>query len=71
MLASVPPDADVYEEGMRACDVPCQLKLRAGEHTLEFRSHDGHHRKRFDVTVEADRVHKLVWDFEQQVWLAR
>lgn len=71
VLATVPPDADVYEGGTRACDVPCQLKLPAGEHTLELRSHDGHYRKRFDVVVEADRVHKMVWDFEQQDWLAR
>lgn len=70
-LGTVPPDADVYEGGMRACEVPCRLKLDAGSHALEFRSHDGHHRKRFDVTVEPDRVRKLVWDFEQGDWLAR
>lgn len=70
-LATVPPDADVYEGGVRACEVPCRLKLDAGSHALEFRSHDGHHRKRFDIVVEPDRVRKLVWDFQQNDWLAR
>lgn len=71
IVASVPPDADVYEGGMRMCDVPCELKLPAGSHSLELRSHDGHNRQKFEVKVEPDRVRKMVWDFQQQVWLTR
>lgn len=71
IVASVPPDADVYEGGMRMCDVPCELKLSAGTHSLELRSHDGHSRQKFEVKVEPDRVRKMVWDFQQQVWLTR
>jgi hypothetical protein len=71
VVGSVPPDADLYVDGAKACEVPCQRRLPAGPHAFELRSHDGHFRKAFEAQIEPDQVRKMIWDFEQQEWLSR